>query len=143
MKHTKRALLLSICSIMLCAVMLIGTTFAWFTDTASTCVNKIQAGELDIALEKATTFETKYWTIYSEDEDGNVVEAPNYEEPYIEFGGWEDAENSPLNFVRSDAEGNYSVINDNNVLWEPGCTFELQPVRVRNDGNLRSSMRSE
>ena len=81
MKHTKRALLLSICSIMLCAVILIGTTFAWFTDTASTSVNKIQAGELDIALEKATTFETKYRTIYSEDEDGNVVEHPTTRSP--------------------------------------------------------------
>lgn len=30
--------------------MLIGTTFAWFTDTASTGVNKIQAGNLDIEV---------------------------------------------------------------------------------------------
>ena len=37
-KSTKRALLLSVCSIMLCFVMLIGTTFAWFTDTASTAI---------------------------------------------------------------------------------------------------------
>ena len=26
--------------------MLVGTTFAWFTDSASTAVNKIQAGTL-------------------------------------------------------------------------------------------------
>ena len=31
--------------------MLIGSTFAWFTDTASTGVNKIQAGTLDIELQ--------------------------------------------------------------------------------------------
>ena len=31
--------------------MLVGATFAWFTDTASTGVNKIQAGKLDVALE--------------------------------------------------------------------------------------------
>ena len=30
---------------------LVGATFAWFTDTASTDVNKIQAGKLDVALE--------------------------------------------------------------------------------------------
>ena len=35
----------------LCLAMLIGATFAWFTDTASTGVNKIQAGNLDVALE--------------------------------------------------------------------------------------------
>ncbi len=50
-KSTKRALLLSVCSILLCLVMLIGTTFAWFTDTASTAVNTIKSGTLDIVLE--------------------------------------------------------------------------------------------
>ena len=35
-------------AILMCVAMLIGTTFAWFTDTASTGVNKIQAGNLDI-----------------------------------------------------------------------------------------------
>ena len=50
-KSTKRALLSSVMAIVLCLAMLIGTTFAWFTDTASTAVNKIQAGKLDIALE--------------------------------------------------------------------------------------------
>ena len=35
----------------MCVAMLIGTTFAWFTDTASTAVNKIQAGNLDVQLE--------------------------------------------------------------------------------------------
>ena len=34
----------------LCVAMLVGMTFAWFTDTASTSVNKIQAGELKIKL---------------------------------------------------------------------------------------------
>ena len=49
-KATKRALLTSILAICLCLVMLIGSTFAWFTDTASTGVNKIQAGNLDVQL---------------------------------------------------------------------------------------------
>lgn len=40
-KTSKRALLTSVLSIALCLSMLIGTTFAWFTDTASTAVNKI------------------------------------------------------------------------------------------------------
>ena len=49
-KATKRALLTSVLAIVLCLVMLIGSTFAWFTDTASTGVNKIQAGNLDVQL---------------------------------------------------------------------------------------------
>ena len=50
-KSTKRALLGSVVAMVLCLAMLIGATFAWFTDTASTGVNKIQAGNLDVALE--------------------------------------------------------------------------------------------
>ena len=50
-KSTKRALLGSIMAMVLCMAMLVGATFAWFTDTASTGVNKIQAGNLDVALE--------------------------------------------------------------------------------------------
>ena len=50
-KATKRALLTSVMALVMCVVMLVGTTFAWFTDTASTAVNKIQAGNLDIELQ--------------------------------------------------------------------------------------------
>ena len=48
---TKRALVLSLLSMLLCVSMLVGSTYAWFTDTATTAVNKIQAGTLDVALE--------------------------------------------------------------------------------------------
>ena len=50
-KSTKRALLGSVMAMVLCLTMLVGATFAWFTDTASTGVNKIQSGKLDVALE--------------------------------------------------------------------------------------------
>ena len=50
-RATKRALLTSVMALVMCVVMLVGTTFAWFTDTASTGVNKIQAGNLDIEME--------------------------------------------------------------------------------------------
>ena len=57
-KSTKRALLGSVVAMVLCLAMLVGATFAWFTDTASTGVNKIQAGNLDVALEYSTDFKT-------------------------------------------------------------------------------------
>ena len=49
-KAVRSALGMSVLSIALCAAMLIGTTFAWFTDTASTAVNKIQAGTLKVDI---------------------------------------------------------------------------------------------
>ena len=50
-KSTKKALLLSVLSLLLCFSMLIGTTFAWFTDSVSSANNIITAGNLDIELE--------------------------------------------------------------------------------------------
>ncbi len=52
-RATKRALLTSVTALAMCVVMLVGTTFAWFTDTASTGVNKIQAGNLKVDIVKS------------------------------------------------------------------------------------------
>lgn len=96
-KSTKKSLLLSILALVLCTAMLLGTTFAWFTDSASTAVNKIQAGTLDIQLLDAS---------------GNSLEG------------------QVLNWQK--AAGHESEA----VLWEPGCTYKLQPITIKNSGNL-------
>ena len=62
-KSTKRALVSGALAILMCAAMLIGTTFAWFTDTASTAVNKIQAGNLNIEVEYRTSSDEDWKTI--------------------------------------------------------------------------------
>ena len=98
-KSTKRALLGSVMAMVLCLAMLVGATFAWFTDTASTGVNKIQAGKLDVALEMKDA-----------------------------AGQWVPAEGKTLDFVKAAA--------GEQVLWEPGCTYELPQLRVVNKGNL-------
>ena len=54
MKKTKQALLLSAISLLLCISMLIGTTFAWFTDSVSSVNNIIKSGNLDVVLEYKT-----------------------------------------------------------------------------------------
>ena len=95
-KSTKRALISSALAILMCAAMLIGTTFAWFTDTASTGVNKIQAGNLDIEVEYAkeamdsegnlTGEITEFKTIKDSTEvfDGNALWEPGRRE-YVIF----------------------------------------------------------
>ena len=77
---TKMSLVASIAALVLCCAMLIGTTFAWFTDTASTAVNSIQAGKLDIALEM------------------NVND------------GWENAEGKMLSWVKAAGGENEAVL---------------------------------
>ena len=49
-RNTKRSLINSVISLVLCLAMLMGTTFAWFTDSVSSGVNRIQAGNLDIEV---------------------------------------------------------------------------------------------
>ena len=49
-KSTKRALMSSIIALFICFSMLLGTTFAWFTDSAVSADNKIIAGTLDVQL---------------------------------------------------------------------------------------------
>ena len=100
-KTTKRALLSSVVAMLVCITMLIGTTFAWFTDTASTGVNKIQAGNLDVALEMQKS-----------------------------DGSWVSAEGQTLTFKTADNRA------AGQILWEPGCTYELPQLRVVNKGNL-------
>ena len=78
-KSTKRALLTSALAIVMCVAMLIGTTFAWFTDTASTGVNKIQAGNLDVKLMYSTDMQTwKEATDQTKLFDDNALWEPGY-----------------------------------------------------------------
>ncbi|MBO5340390.1 MAG: hypothetical protein J6A62_05280, partial [Oscillospiraceae bacterium] len=50
-KTTKRALFSSALALLLCFTMLLGTTFAWFTDSAASAKNTITAGNLDIEVQ--------------------------------------------------------------------------------------------
>ena len=100
-KDTKRALLISVLSVALCLAMLVGTTFAWFTDVARTGYSTITSGRLDIVLQY---------------KDGET---------------WKSAEGKTLNFVKA-----ADAAEDEELLWEPGCTYYLPEVRVINNGTL-------
>ena len=50
MRSTKKSLVLSALSLMLCVAMLLGTTYAWFTDSVTSGKNIITAGNLDIEM---------------------------------------------------------------------------------------------
>lgn len=100
-KTTKRALLTSAFSMIICVAMLIGTTFAWFNDSASTAVNKIQAGTLEVGLEMKNA-----------------------------EGRWVNADGETLGWVAEDGR------EQNEIFWEPGCTYKLPTLKITNKGNL-------
>ena len=108
---TKRSLLASVLALVMCVTMLVGTTFAWFTDSASVSVSKIEAGKLDIDVFYADTAdgsEGSNWTLLTKDSD-------------------------PLSFLRKDGE---KLVQDKNILWEPNCTYSLPALKIVNNGNL-------
>lgn len=110
-RATKRALLTSIMALVMCVVVLVGTTFAWFTDTATANVNTIKAGNLKLGLEMATAW----------DADGKPA-------------AWENARGKTLSFLRMKDNG--AVEQNADILWEPGATYRLPELRVSNAGNL-------
>lgn len=77
---TKRALLTSVLALVLSLAMLAGSTFAWFTDTASTGVNRIVSGNLDVGL--------KYWGV-GEDGRKTWLTAENSKDLFDENALWE------------------------------------------------------
>lgn len=73
---TKRALLTSVLALVLSLAMLAGSTFAWFTDTASTGVNRIVSGNLDVGLQ--------YW-----DKESGWLDAEDSKDLFDENALWE------------------------------------------------------
>ena len=107
-RATKRALLTSVMALVMCVVMLVGTTFAWFTDTASTGVNKIVAGNLKV----------------------DIVGAEKVNDEYPSLAG----EGRELNFTKAGTEVGTDAAAA--ILWEPGCRYVTEGFRIANKGNL-------
>ncbi len=107
LKHTKKALLSSIIALVLCFAMLLGTTYAWFTDSATSSGNKIQAGTLDVDL-----------YLWGETGATEITDASD-----------------PIFGVNSNALAQKAQDNAADTLWEPGKTQTVY-LSIKNNGNL-------
>ena len=116
-KATKRALLTSVMALVMCVVMLVGTTFAWFTDTATANINKIEAGNLDVQL------------FYANNADG--VSA-----------GWTELTNNSTTVLKF-LQSNGTTATQQDFYWEPGGTYSLPALKVVNNGNLNLKYKIE
>ena len=83
-KNTKRALISSVLSLFLCFAMLLGTTFAWFTDTVSSEGNVIQTGKLKVAFEWADGATDPANTTWTDASEGAIFDYANWEPGYTE-----------------------------------------------------------
>ena len=80
-KNTKKALVLSVLSLVVCFSMLVGTTFAWFTDSVSSANNVIASGNLDVTLE--------YWADANNDGTKEWVDVQGADDIFNPAAKWE------------------------------------------------------
>ncbi len=85
-KTTKRALLTSIMSLVLCFTMLLGTTFAWFTDSVTSENNIIKSGNLEVAMHWAdgTLDPDADTTAWKDASEGAIFNNELWEPGYVE-----------------------------------------------------------
>lgn len=112
-KSLKNAIFTSTVAFILCFAMLIGTTYAWFTDAVSSSGNIIKSGTLKIDVL------VKGGDIKTDDLDNLGVEK----------------DNNGYYSLKSAAEKNTNVPIFNYHLWEPGYT-DWANVKVVNNGTL-------
>lgn len=120
MVKTKKSLWAAGFALLVCILLLIGTTFAWFTDSVSNKGNVITAGDLQISV-----------TVY--DVDSGAQEKP-YEFEGVNGGqafGFETAGTTLT-------EGSEPIINES--LWEPGKS-NAKLLTVENKGSLAAKVK--
>ena len=110
---TKKSLRSSVAVLFLCIVLLIGTTFAWFTDSVNSGTNVIKAGNLKISATYQNTAET-----------GTTYNIPGF----TRNGG-----NVIFGDTKVDINENNSIISED--LWEPGAVG-AKLITIKNDGSL-------
>ena len=81
-KTVKKALLSSVVALVVSFTMLLGTTFAWFTDSAESKGNIIQTGTLDVAMHWADGDEDPASATWNNAESGAIFGYANWEPGY-------------------------------------------------------------
>lgn len=81
---TKRALLLSALSLLMCVSMLIGSTYAWFTDEVTSANNVIKSGTLDVEMMWAKGTEAPDAATWYDASTGAIFDYDLWEPGYTE-----------------------------------------------------------
>ncbi len=138
-KATKRALLTSVMALVMCVVMLVGTTFAWFTDTASTAVNKIVAGNLDVDIvdKEGISLDGKTLSFVNKDNQSNILWEPGATF-FTQGFKIENKGNLALKYkvVVSGTTGDAKLLKAIKLDVVEAKTKEATPVSFANEGNL-------
>lgn len=87
MKNTnfsKRSLVVSVLALFICFAMLLGTTFAWFTDTATSTNNVIKTGTFELAVSWAEGTEDPDNANWANADTGAIFNHDKWEPGYVD-----------------------------------------------------------
>ena len=156
-KTTKSTLLQSAICLLLCFSMLVGTTFAWFTDQVTSSGNIIKSGSLDIDMQWAETYNgaSTVWNDAAGEDAKPVFDYQNWEPGY-----------TVVRYIKVSNEGNlafkwlmsvipvgmvgklaevidvrYDIVTDNPYFVAPSAENKLGSLK--NAGTLTTVINSE
>ena len=84
MKSTKKTLLLSTISLVVCIAMFVGTTFAWFTDSVTSSKNIITSGNVDLEMYWTDDLDSGVWHNVEDKRYNTIFSYDNWEPGYTE-----------------------------------------------------------
>ena len=130
MQNTKHSIKTSLTALLLCFVMLVGTTFAWFTDEVTSANNIIKAGNLKIGM--SWSVDNANWNEVEEDSDpifNHTTWEPGYTEVrYVKVRNdgslafkYQMAinPNGPVDKLAEVIDVSYDVVTGNNAFVAP------------------------
>lgn len=142
MTNTKRSLMTSVVALLLCFSMLLGTTYAWFTDSVTSGGNVIQSGNLDVEMywsEKLLAADSTEW----QNADGTpIFTHENWEPGYTEVRYVKIKNAGSLAFkwkLNIEAEGTFTELADVIDVYYIDPAVEVTSL----DGRLSAGSLSE
>ena len=83
-RSTKSALISSVVALLLCFAMLVGSTFAWFTDSVTSANNIIKSGTLDVEMYWAEGTEDPATAVWEDASTTAIFDYDNWEPGYVD-----------------------------------------------------------
>ena len=124
-QNTKRSILTSALTLLVCLCMFVGSTFAWFSDNVTSSNNIIQSGTLDLEM---------YWTDNLESNVWHNVEDENYN-TIFDYDKWEPGF-TDVRYIKIKNVGNLAL--NYQLAIEPqgkvGKLAEVISVYFKNEG---------
>ena len=147
MRNTKHSIYTSLISLLLCISMLLGTTFAWFTDVVSSNGNVIQSGNLQAQMFYSDTFLDENDAGWKNASDEAVFTHNNWEPGYTDLKYVKIYNDGSLNFkwkLTVEADGPVTDLADViDVYYVNPATNEITSLAGLNSVGTLTEVMSE